>query len=224
MTRLLFPVTCEACGRPLVEGEKVMCLDCLVKMPRVNAHLDDGHPLARRLAAAAKIKKVASMFVYVRDTAYARVIQRAKYNSRPEIDRELASMFAAELKPQGFFEGIDMIIPVPMHITKQLRRGYNQAVEIARGVSDVTGIAVADNLIASRPHDTQTHKNAAERLLNARGIYSVAYPEEVTGKHVLLVDDVITTGATLIACADALRAAARQVTVSVLTLAATRAD
>lgn len=222
LSRFLFPATCEVCGRPLVEGERVMCLDCHMKMPRVNAHLDDAHPLARRLAAAARIKRLASMFVYVRDTSYARVIQRSKYNSRPEIDRQLAAMFAAELKQHGFFNGIDVILPVPMHITKKLRRGYNQAEEIARGVEEITGIAVSDNLVASRPHDTQTRKSAVDRLRNAADIYSVVYPGELEGKHVLVVDDVITTGATVIACSDALRAAVPTVTVSVLTLAATR--
>lgn len=222
MSRVIFPVTCEVCGCTLVEGEKVLCLDCRSRMPRVNAHVGDTHPLALKLAAAAKVRMVASMFVYVRDTPYARMIQRSKYNSRPEIDRYLATMFSAELMQAGFFSGIDVVLPVPMHYVKKLRRGYNQAEEIALGVGEVTGIEVSDNLVARRAHDTQTRKSAVERLRNAEGVYDVAYPDELAGKHVLLVDDVITTGATVMACAEALRKAVPSVTVSVLTLAATR--
>jgi len=220
--RVFFPSTCEVCGRTLVEGEKVLCLECFTRMPRVNAHLHCNHQLALRLAGAAKVDRVASMFVYIRDTSYARVIQHSKYNNRPDIDHDLAMQFAAELRGEHFFDGIDLILPVPMHIVKKLRRGFNQAEEIANGISRVTAIPVADNLIATRSHKTQTRKSASERLANASGLYAVVAPEELEGKHVVLVDDVITTGATILACCDALRGAVGNLKISVCTLAATR--
>ena len=220
--RVIFPVTCEVCGRTLVEGERVLCLECMAGMPRVNAHSDPEGELSRRLAGAAKVRRVASMFVYMRDTPYARVIQKSKYNGRPDIDHNLAMEFAAELGCTDFFEGIDEILPVPMHWWKKLRRGFNQAQEIAEGVAEVTGLEVGDNLIALRGHSTQTRRSAEQRIRNAEGIYGVVYPEELAGRHVLLVDDVITTGATVMACCDALRGAVPDIEISVLTLATTR--
>lgn len=220
--RVIFPVTCEVCGRTLVDGERVLCLGCMAAMPRVNAHLEPEGELSRRLAGASKVRGVAAMFAYIRDTPYARVIQKSKYNCRPDIDHDLAMEFAAEIHGSGFFEGVDLILPVPMHTWKKLRRGFNQAEEIARGVGRVTGIELADNLVARRGHSTQTRRNAEERIRNAAGVYEVAYTEELVGKHVLLVDDVITTGATVMACCDALHGAVGTIDVSVLALAATR--
>jgi len=218
---MVYPPVCEVCGCRLVKGEKTVCLECLASMPRVDAHIDPENELARRLAAAGKIFRVAAMFRYVRDNDYARLIQKSKYNGRPDIDHALAVAFASELHRTGFFDGMDLILPVPMHHMKKLRRGYNQAEEIAAGVSSVTGIRVADNLVAKRAHDTQTRKNAAQRMKNTAGIYDVVYAEELDGRHILIVDDVITTGATVLACAEAIRKKAPAARVSVLALAAT---
>lgn len=220
--RVIFPAICEVCGRTLVEGERVLCLECMAAMPRVNAHLEPECELSRRLAGASKVRSVAAMFAYIRDTPYARVIQKSKYNGRPDIDHDLAMEFVADIRGSGFFEGVDLIQPVPMHPLKKLRRGFNQAEEIAQGVGRVTGIEVADNLVVRRWHSTQTRRNAEERIRNAARTYEVVYPEELEGKHVLLVDDVMTTGATVMACCDALHGAVGSIDVSVLVLAATR--
>lgn len=222
LSRLIFPLTCEVCGEALVEGERVVCLGCLAAMPGVDTGAES--VLSRRLAAAVKAERVAAMFAYRRDTPYARVIQKSKYNSRPDIDYGLAREFAARLKPTGFFNGIDLLLPVPMHWRKKLMRGFNQAEEIARGIAECVGIEVADNIVALRPHGTQTRRNAAERMANASGAYAVVFPEELSGKHVLVVDDVITTGATVMSVCDALRQAVPDVRISVMALAATRLE
>lgn len=222
LLRVVFPLTCEVCGNTLVDGEAVMCLDCYARMPRELPDTDIHGAKSRKLAAM-KIERMRSMFVYVRDTDYARVIQRSKYNNRPDIDATLATVFATELLREDFFAGIDVIVPVPMAPFKKVRRGFNQAEEIAKGVSAVTGLPIGDNLVAAG-HATQTRKSALERFKNAEGTYSVAYPDELVGKHVLIVDDVITTGATVTACAAALRRSVQDVKVSVLTLASTRME
>ena len=222
LPRLIFPLTCEVCGESLVDGEHVLCLGCLASMP--TADVGPESDLSRRLAAAVKAEQVAAMFAYRRDTAYARMIQKSKYNNRPDIDYQLAREFAAQLRPSGFFNGVDCLLPVPMHHRKQLMRGFNQAEEIARGISEITGIDVAHNLVALRAHATQTRRNAAERMKNAGGIYGVVFPEELQGKHVVVVDDVITTGATVMACCDVLRKNVAGLRVSILALAATRLE
>lgn len=222
LLNILFPQVCEVCGATLVEGERVVCLQCLARMPRLYFHRQPEHPFVRRMAAA-KVKSVASMFAYVKNDSYARMIQTAKYNNRPDIAYNLASAFASELKNEGFFSGIDAILPVPMYAWKQVRRGFNQADEIARGISDITGIPVWNNLVAMRPHQSQTTRNAVERAANAAGIYAVVEADRLNGRHVLIVDDVITTGSTILGCCDAVMKASTA-EVSVLSLAATRTD
>ncbi len=222
LLRLIFPLTCEVCGEALVDGERVLCLGCLAAMPGVYTGADS--MLSRRLAAAVKAERVTAMFAYRRDTSYARVIQKSKYNGRPDIDYNLAAEFAAKLKPTGFFAGIDLLVPVPMHSRKKILRGFNQAEEIARGISENVGISVADNLVATRADASQTRRSALDRIKNTHGRYEVVYPEELRGKHLLLVDDVITTGATVMACCDALRHAVPDLKISILALAATRLE
>lgn len=220
LSRLIFPLTCEICGEALVEGERVMCLGCMESMPSVDTRPES--EFSRRFAATVKAERVAVMFAYRRDTSYARMIQKSKYNDRPDIDYNLASEFAARLSPTGFFAGIDLVLPVPMHSFKKLQRGFNQAEEIAKGIAATVGIDVSDNLVAERPHSTQTRRTAAQRLKNAEGVYAVAYSDELRGKHVLLVDDVITTGATVMSCCDALKKSVPDIRISILALAATR--
>lgn len=222
LSRLIFPLTCEVCGTTLVEGENVLCLECLTQMPKVDTGYNS--ELSRRLSAAVKAERVAAMFAYRRNTSYARVIQKSKYNNRPDIDYNLAREFAARLKPSGFFKGIDLLLPVPMHHRKMLMRGFNQAEEIAQGISDITGIKVGDNLVAVHGHATQTRRTAAQRLKNTQGVYGVVLPDELHGKHILLVDDVITTGATVMACCDILRDSSNDISISILALAATRME
>lgn len=218
----VFPAVCECCGRSLVEGERLLCLHCLYDMPRTGYHRDSFSELHKRLAAPGlPVERAAAMFHYIKESPYARLIQHAKYNGRPAIDRELARMFATELAAEGFFEGIDMILPIPLHRLKRWRRGFNQSEVIAEGISDVTGIKCGDNLKAL-PHSTQTRKNAVERAANMEGKILAVHGEELAGKHVLVVDDVITTGATLLAAAKAVLAGANGVKVSVLTLAASK--
>lgn len=221
LSAMLFPVTCQVCGDALVDGEEVICLNCDIRMPRCNYHLDPDGSESRRFAAE-KVSRFASMFPYIRGNEFARLIQKSKYNNHPEIDRKLALKFALELMPSGFFDGIDKLLPVPMHFWKQALRGFNQAAEIACGVSNATGIPVADNLVALHRHSTQTRKNAMQRRLNAGGLFSVVYPEELSNRHVLVVDDVITTGATILACVDAIRHASPTTEISLLSLASTR--
>lgn len=221
LIQLLFPDTCHICGRALVEGEELLCLDCFAGIPRTGMHLNPDADRQARLLTAAKALRMASMFYYINGNPYSTLIRDAKYYGRPDIDRKLARMFAAELLPTGFFDGIDLILPVPMYFLRQARRGFNQARMIADGISEITGIPVGDNLVADRPHKSQARRSAKERHTLESRIYSVHHIDELEGCHILLVDDVLTTGATLLACCEALRAAVPDSSRSLLTLAAT---
>lgn len=221
LLRIVYPDVCEVCGCSLVRGERVLCLHCEMEMPRTNVHKEEFNVIHQRLAGSTPIERAAGMFYYYRESDYARLIHVAKYNDRPIVARCLAEKFANELQADGFFDDIDIILPVPLHRSKLIARGYNQSAEIACGISSVTGIEVGDNLVALRGHSTQTKKNGYSRWVNAQGIYDVVDGEEIDGLHVLVVDDVITTGATLLACCDAIHKAAPKARISVLSLAVT---
>lgn len=218
---MFFPCLCEVCNTPLTHGEETMCLHCRYNLPRCNIHNNPFNIIHQRLMRHVPIERAAAYFFYHRDSAYTNLILSAKYRGRPKILEQLAKEFAQTISPDGFFDGIDRIIPVPMYRSKKISRGYNQTDYIARGLHKATGIKIANNIIAIRKHTTQTRKGAYSRWLNAQNTYSVENPHELNGLHILLIDDVITTGATLTACAEAIHKTAPSATISILTLAAT---
>ena len=222
LSEAIFPAVCECCGRSLVDGEDFLCLHCLHNMPRTFYHHDSFSEIHKRLAAPGlPIERTAALFHYIKENPYARLIQNAKYNNRPSIDRQLARLFASDLQSEGFFNGIDLLLPIPLHWRKRWRRGYNQSEVIALGICDITAINIGDNLKAL-PHSTQTRKNAIERAANMHGKIQVVHPEELEGLHILIIDDVITTGATILTAAKAIHSAAPSATISILTLAASK--
>ena len=222
LLRIVFPDVCEVCGSSLVRGEEVICLKCDMNMPRTRVHNDSFNIIHERLAGKTPIERAAGYFYYYRESDYAAIIHNAKYNGRPIIARKLAMRFARELMADNFFDGIDVVLYVPMFFLKKIKRGYNQSEYIAQGISQATNIPIGHNLISKRSHSSQTKKNSYSRWLNAQGVYDVINSDELENKHVLIVDDVITTGATLLACCDVVHNAVPSATISVLSLAVTR--
>lgn len=220
---LLFPPQCAVCGRQLVSGERYVCLHCRVAMPRVNITDITENDIHRRLMAGdTEIFRAFSLLSYRSESQFAQIVQTAKYGHRPAMCRHLGHQLAEAAKSVNLFDGVDLIVPVPMHPLKQLRRGYNQSEEIARGISEKTGIPWADDCLHARLHATQTRKNASQRLDNASRTYHLPHPEHWQDvSHILLVDDVITTGATMLACARHLHSALTAVKISVASFALT---
>lgn len=217
---VLFPRVCTVCHTTLVEGEDIMCLKCLLDLPRVGFVDYRENELTRRLTSLrAPIDRATSLYYHIPDTDYVSLIHDAKYNRRPIVGRRLARMHAQELLSTGFFDDIDIIIPIPLHFTKEWRRGYNQSLEIALGLSEVTGIPDGDNLIATHPHSTQTRKKAAERRTNSIGTFRTHHTDELTDRHVLVVDDVITTGSTILSGLESIHTASPTTRLSAYSLA-----
>lgn len=220
---MIFPNVCEICGNSLVEGEKVICSHCTIELPRTGYHLDSNfNELHKRLLCHCPIERATAFFHYYKDNRFSHLIHLIKYGNRPELGVALGQIFTRELKQSNFFNDIDLIIPVPIHSSKKRKRGYNQSEMIARGISKETGIPVSNNLVAYQAHSTQTRKNAIGRWLNSEGIFGAIGEEGLDGRHVLIVDDVITTGATMIRCCEAIHSASPTTTVSVLSLASTK--
>lgn len=221
---LIFPDVCTVCHRTLVEGEKYLCLGCMLDMPLTNFHKSSSNSLTDRLfARSLPIQKATSMFYYRRSNSYTSLIHDTKYRGRPKVGSHLAALHAEDLLSAGFFNGIDLLVPVPLHFLKKLKRGYNQAEEIANGLSSVCGLPVINALKASY-HRSQTRKDAHSRLQNTLGVYSIEDPQLIENRHILLVDDVITTGSTILACAQAIRDASPTTEISVYSLAATHLE
>lgn len=204
------PRRCVVCGAALTQGEQVMCLKCDLDAPRTMLHRDpDFNEIHKRLGRTAiPINKAMSWLYYYSSSPYADIVRRSKYSDRPALARNAARLYAAELQASGVLADIDVLLPVPMHWLKRMRRGYNQAEEVARGLGAVAGIPVGDNLVARRGHSTQTHLSQHDRAANLSGRFSVVAPDELAGLNVMVVDDIITTGATMIEAARALASTA----------------
>lgn len=217
--RLFVPRRCAVCGACLDDGEEVLCLKCDIGMPRTNYHLRADNPVEQRFWGRFPLERATSYFRYCKDGDYRRILFRMKYEGRQDDAEAMGRLMAADLVRSGFFEGVDVLLPVPLHPDKQRLRGYNQSARIAQGVSAVTGIPVSvGNVRRLKFTETQTRKSAHQRWDNVDGVFEAVDAAAFVGQHVLLLDDVLTTGATLTACADAL-AGVEGVRFSVLALA-----
>lgn len=217
--RLFVPRRCAVCDSCLDDGEEAWCLRCDIDLPRTGYHLREDNPMERALWGKMPLGRASAYFYYRRKGDYARLLHLLKYHGRKDLGETIGRKMAAELALSGFFRGIDLLLPVPLHPNKQRRRGYNQSEYIARGISQVTGLPIdISSLVRNKDTESQTRKTAAQRQDNVAGIFSLRSSASLAGKHILLIDDVFTTGATVTACADALQAV-EGLTVSVLTLA-----
>lgn len=220
---ILLPRTCPVCGKVLPAHERHICGACMLNLPRTQLHEHHFNAMEQLFAGKTPIERATGYFFYEKDNRYAGILHRIKYYNDPKLGEWLAAKFAAEIAANGFFDGIDVIIPIPLHRSKLIKRGYNQSEYIARGISKATGIPIDTGIIrATKPHATQTRKGMYERYLNTIGIFGIKHPERVEGKHVLIVDDVVTTGATIISCASLLHSEISGITVSAATLAVAR--
>lgn len=203
--------------------EASVCRDCLRQLPYTDYHKSaDDNYLARLFWKQFPIEKASSLFFYYPHAEYTSIIYDLKYHSRPEIGFDMGAYAAERLMPSGFFDGIDCIIPVPLSRKRQRNRGYNQCIEIAEGISQVTGLPIISKAITRKFFaESQTHLTSNDRLENVKDAFRLDHPSLVEGKHVLVVDDVITTGATISSCATEL-CKAQNVKVSVFSLAFTK--
>lgn len=216
---LLFPQLCVACGNRMVTQEKFMCFDCWHDLPVSNFHVHPGNKLEQIFWGRVKIEFATAFFVFKKGSNYQHLIHFIKYKGMKELGFETGRRFGIDLLKSTGFASIDVIVPVPLHPKKQKLRGYNQSEWIAKGLSESMKKPVSiDNLQRNLHTSTQTRKNRYERWENVENIFEVNHPEEFEGKHILLIDDVVTTGSTLESCALKLLQIANT-TVSIATLA-----
>ena len=217
---LFLPRLCLSCGVHLVRGEEILCTGCMLDMARTDYHLKRGNMLEQAFWGRCTIERVAAFSVYNRGSRIRKLIHQLKYAGRNDIGIMLGEVYGAILVESGFTDGIDMLVPVPLDPARERRRGYNQSRCIAEGIASHCNLPVrCDILFRTGKSGSQTSSGRYERWENVEGLFTVSKPPEITGKHVLLVDDVITTGSTVEACVAALQCAGG-VRVSVAALAA----
>ena len=216
---LFFPPQCVVCGAPLQEGESALCLKCNMDLPRTYYHLRPDNPVEQRFWGKFTPERATSYFFYQKGSDFRRLLHLLKYEDRPDLGISMGRLMAVELRGYGFFDDIDLLVPIPLHPRKERMRGYNQSQRLAEGIAQITGLPIVDKaIIRNKFTDSQTHKSAIERWENVEGIFQLVRPELLQGRHILLIDDVLTTGSTIIACTDALKEV-KGLRISILTLA-----
>ncbi len=199
---LFFPELCVTCGNRLVSQENYLCMDCWSDLPVSNFHLETENKVAQLFWGRVNIEFATSFFQYRKGSNYQQLIHFIKYKGLKELGLIAGKRFGNVLAESIDFRTVDLIVPVPLHPKKLQKRGYNQSEWIARGMAEsMQKEMVSGNLFRIMHTATQTKKNRFERWQNVEGIFGIKNPEEFAGKHILLVDDVITTGSTLEACA-----------------------
>ncbi|MEI7801641.1 MAG: ComF family protein [Bacteroidota bacterium] len=202
---LFFPETCAACGSSLVNQEKVMCTVCRFKVPKTNYHQWKDNPMEKHFWGRVNFERAISYLYFGKETKVQELLHQLKYKGREDVGVFMGELYGSELKAEHAIDYIDYIIPVPLHPSRERFRGFNQAYMFGKGISDATGIPIRkDFLLRETASTTQTRKSRFERWKNVEDIFVAEHKYEWEGKHLLIVDDVMTTGSTLEACSRAL--------------------
>lgn len=216
---LIYPELCVVCNENLLNSEHQICLNCLNDLPRTGYHLLKNNPIEKRFWGKVPIFRGTAFFYFHKGSHFQKVLHSLKYKGNMEVGETLGKYAASDLLESDDFKTIDVIIPVPLHPKKYQLRGYNQSEWIGRGLSVILEKPMdLLTLRRIRENTTQTKKNVYERYENTEGIFEITDKNRLAGKHILLVDDVLTTGSTLEACIRVLLEI-ENVKVSIFTLA-----
>ena len=216
---LISPRTCANCGRRLSANEQVLCPICHMHLPLTDYHLNaTDNPMARLFWGHFPVERAAALFFYEAQSEATRMIYDMKYHGQSDIAEQMGWMTARLFEKADFFHAVDAIVPLPLTRKRQWQRGYNQSREIARGISRLTGLPVYNDVVHRIAFsESQTAKSTWQRRQDVENVFKLTHADKIRGKHLLLVDDVVTTGATVTACAKAL-CQAGNVRISVLAL------
>ena len=198
---LFFPEVCAACGCSLISNETEICTGCTVNLPYTNFHLIPDNRVARQFWGRVPFVFCGAFLYFSKGTKVQTLLHQLKYNNRPEVGLKLGEMYGKQLKSKTSFDVPDLIISVPLHPRKQKKRGYNQSDLFAEGLSKTLNIPLEKTALKRGLFtDSQTKKSRFLRYENIKDVFFVSDKEALVNKHILLVDDIITTGATIEAC------------------------
>ena len=198
---LLFPQLCPACGESLVAGEHIICTGCRFGLPFTNFHLQPDNIVAKQFWGKINAEAAYALYFFAKGGKVQNLMHHFKYKGMQQIGNLLGNIAGDQLARNDIFKTADIIIPVPLHKKRLRERGYNQSVCFAEGLAQKIKAVVDDNnLVRTKSTETQTHKSRFSRFENMQEVFAVLHPEKLKNKHILLVDDVVTTGSTLEAC------------------------
>ena len=202
--QLFFPHVCAGCGDDLLNKESLMCLHCLSSMPETNFHFHAGNPIEKIFWGRIPLVSATSQYYFTKESMMQSLMHQFKYKGNKELGIYLGRLMGEYLKQSNRFDkNIDGLIPLPLFPAKEKYRGYNQATILCEGIAESMDIPVfKDVIIRPQATETQTRKDRVERWQNMERKFALALPQAICNKHILLVDDVVTTGATLEACGN----------------------
>lgn len=202
---LLFPRLCQACNASLLGTEDLICTDCLYNLPYTNFHTQPDNIVAQQFWGKIDLQHAYALLYFEKGGKVQHLIHQFKYKRMPKIGNKLGSIAGEQLLQNTLLKPVNYIIPVPLHKSRMRERGYNQSTHFAEGLAGKLQATVEEhNLIRVVKTATQTHKNRFARYENMQQVFAVKHPEKLEGKHIMLVDDIVTTGSTLEACAQEL--------------------
>lgn len=198
---LFFPNHCLGCSNSLYKGEEILCTRCILDLPKTRYHEQTDNTIKSRLDGRIPLSYAMAFLKFRKTGVVQHLLHQLKYNNHPEIGVRLGKLYGKDLIDCNYDKAFDIIIPIPLHKSRQRKRGYNQSAKFAEGLSSSMQIPWDESLVERRIRTTtQTRKTKSERWENVKDVFYVTHPEKIMNKRILLVDDVITTGATLEAC------------------------
>lgn len=203
---VLFPDTCACCGTVLVNGEHHICLSCLSDLSPIGCSAFFNNPLERKLLGRIDFEAGTALCRYGKDGVVKNAVHAMKFHGDDELCLMMGRLMAADMMSGGRFDDVDVLVPIPLHWLRRLQRGYNQSELLCRGIAEVLHRPVNTTAVVRHRYTRrQSRQSRFSRPGNVEGAFKLRHPEELQGRHVLLVDDVLTTGATLVACASVLQ-------------------
>jgi ComF family protein len=202
-THLFFPHVCEGCGTDVLSSESLLCPECFVNLPETNFIKESNNPVEKIFYGRLKVETAGSAFYFTKHSLLQHLIFQLKYRNNKEAGFYLGRLLAYQLMHTTRFDDADVIVPMPLNPRKERRRGYNQAAMIAEGLASVWKRPVVKDAVQRLVFtETQTHKDRISRWQTMEGVFAASNREAIKDKHILLIDDIVTTGATLEACGE----------------------
>lgn len=215
---IVFPHICDGCGSDLLNIESRLCIRCLASLPETNFEQHPGNPVEKLFWGRMPLINSTAQFYFTKESLMQHLMHQFKYKGNKELGLQLGRIMGNAIKSSNRFNSIDALVPLPLFSSKEKKRGYNQATVLCDGIAEILDLPVLTNVITRPQHtETQTKKGRIERWKNIEGKFQLVNLREIQNKHLLLVDDVVTTGATLEACGNELLSA-ENVKLSIATL------
>lgn len=217
---ILFPHVCDGCGSDIINEDSSLCMKCIAGLPETNFHLHANNPVEKIFWGRLPVICATAQYYFTKESLLQRLMHQLKYKGNKDLGKQLGRLMGYDLLKTHRFNRVDYLVPLPLFASKEKRRGYNQATVLCEGIAEVMNTEIAwDVIVRTQYTETQTKKGRIERWQNMEGKFELIKPGKIRNKNVLLVDDVITTGATLEACANELLQAGPKLSIATLCFA-----